>query len=215
MRPPENQGHRGPIPMDPLGTGPLMPAVVVGWRIPDESDLDDVAAPRWVFDLLVQAGGYNMRYPRLLGAVLRLEANAGQALRSPRPLVQLFHDMAEDPRVERLPSAVRGLWDTWGKDYGRAELDVLSARLRRYFVLPPAVAGLEACVTLDPRAGFEDVVGWTKVEARGAVESIEDRSDTWFDGEPFTHQDAETLLRLADGVVEMPLSLFLVWENSD
>ncbi|MEM6928591.1 MAG: hypothetical protein AAF602_16765 [Myxococcota bacterium] len=174
-----------------------------------------MVAPRWVFDILVQAGGYVMRYPRLLGAVLRLEANAGHALRPPGPLVQLFHDMGEEPRAERLPPKVRGLWGTWGQDYGRAELDLLSAGLRRHFALPSAVDGLEACVALDPRAGIGDVEGWTKVEAGASARSIEAGAQDWLDAGPFTLQDAETLVRLADGLVEVPLSLFLVWENSD
>jgi hypothetical protein len=68
------------IPIEPLGTGVILPAVVVGYEFPlPRGDPDRVPGlPEWILALDQQAGGLSMRYPSVVGAVLRPAANRGR-----------------------------------------------------------------------------------------------------------------------------------------
>lgn len=221
---------RGPTSLSPLGTGRLMPALVLGY----EASLDPSSpawarwtgggdVPPWLMFVMQQAGGYCMSYWDVLGVVLRLEANAGHARRDPTPLLAAFHAMAEDPRPEdirRHQPELLPLCGTWGDLYTPSELRVLSSALATYFDLSACEWGMEAFVRLE-RAAPTSVIGWRCVEPTpGTVGIGEDwpgRDAQWLDGGALTEHDVRALTEIGTILLAKPEppSLYLIWENSD
>lgn len=162
-----------PTTLIPLGSGPLMPALVLGYEVlggpPDDAWARWTGGelPAWWMRVEQQAGGYCMSYWSVVGAVLRLEANAHHATRDPAPLISAFHAMAEDPRpalIRRSCPELVDLCGTRGELYSPADLATLSGTLGAFFDLPRCEWGMEAYVRFEPRS-TPPVIGWRRVEA--------------------------------------------------
>jgi hypothetical protein len=69
------------VDVAPLGTGVLLPAIVVGYEVTQSAaeivDVlpDEVEVPSWIWFVSQQAGGRCMEYPSVLGAILRIESS--------------------------------------------------------------------------------------------------------------------------------------------
>lgn len=224
-------GRQSPPVIEPLGTGDLMPALLVGFG-PIGSDFDNSAWPRvagpaglppWLVRVDQQAGGMSMFYPSALGALLRLSANAEDALQDPERLVAGFHCMAEDPQINvlrRKHPHLYPLCQTRGEAYGPTQLEHLHAAIRPYFRLPNPKSGHEAFVAYEACNPLDYLAGWQLVEVEDDVALVDGKQVTygtlWRDG---WHLDKSVLRILRDvGSSVMPgcpLKLFLLWENCD
>jgi hypothetical protein len=220
------------LTLEPLGMPEVLPAFVVGFEpspagrgLPKELD-----APPWMLQLDQQAGGLCMTYPRVFGAVLRLEANLDKGRNRPQDLVRGLHAMAEDPDMEVLAEypVLRSLVKTQGDPYDRPELRRLSAFVSQYFDVGPFESGIEAfvrCADLDPRVFF----GWRAFSC-AFKPGFQPTSTVIDDG--MLHAEASNLVlsddeifgdsmlqQLEDAARSLALFLtprvFLLWENSD
>ncbi len=219
---------RVPTPVEPLGTGELMPAILVGFvQLPWHEDrwkglTSD--CPRYIVEVLQQAGGMAMSYPEAVGILMRLAANPEHALQEPSHLIRGFHFMAEDPRygiLRRDYPKLAPLCGTWGADYSSEELRQLDSALSPYFRLPGATRGLEAFVELEHADPLSFFGGWRVVEVSAGVEQIENveqlkYGDLWSDGSRLTGAMLDELLDLGRQIgIDGPLTAVLLWENAD
>lgn len=232
--------------VEPLGTEFFLPAFVVGYELENCDDhaeaherLDRMpldAGPVLVLDQ--QAGGYCMRYPSVVGAVLRLEANDGNGRARFGDMVRAFRLMAEDPDLEALDRdfpSLRELVYTVGDPYTRVQLHRLQSFVRRFIEVPAMESGIEAFVRLEPCDTLYYFGGWQALSCR-LVEPGQRLGSTY--GQPFPTvyhveegnvsdlvcDDAavldEALLATVSRVGEKigrttPPRVFLLWENSD
>ncbi|MBK8252652.1 MAG: hypothetical protein IPK82_08280 [Polyangiaceae bacterium] len=220
-----------PAVVEPLGTGDLMPALLIGFS-PHTHDSNNVASrivastagfPSWLVQVDQQAGGMCMFYPSALGVLLRLSANSEHAIRDPTKLIAGFHCMAEDPQLDVLRREHRHLFplcQTWGEAYSPAQLQHLHTAISPYFRLPYPKSGHEAFVEYEECEPLDYFAGWRVVEVADDVALIDCEQLTygmlWRDGRRL---DAAVLRDLLDiGKVITPectLGLFLLWENCD
>jgi hypothetical protein len=223
--------RQSPPTIQPLGTGDLMPALLVGFG-PWAPDSDNTAwrsvasaagLPSWLVHVDQQAGGMCMFYPSALGCLLRLSANSEHALQDPKHLIAGFHCMAEDPQVHVLRREHPNLYplcQTFGEAYGPTQLQHLRAAIEPYFRLPYPKYGHEAFVEYEDCNPLDYLAGWRIVEVADDVDLIEGEQRTygalWRDGR---HLDDAVLRDLRDiAKFVMPgraLQLFLLWENCD
>lgn len=222
---------RSPTRVEPLGTGELMPALLVGFggHVPSAEDsvwqrvAESSGVPPWLVHVEQQAGGMSMFYPEALGVLLRFAANAEHALKSPGHLLAGFHCMAEDPQLDVLQREhphLRPLCHTWGEAYNVGQLQHLVTAVSPYFHLPLPSSGHEAFVEYQDCDPLAYVDGWRVVEAVGEIDVIEteqlEYGALWRDASCF---DADLLTRLRDigsvAVPGSPLRMFLLWENCD
>lgn len=229
--------------IEPLGTGIILPAFVVGYELSDESDALvcalDGAFP-WMLILDQQAGGYCMSYPSVFGCILRFSDNSHFCRSSVVEVVRGFQAMAEDPNLNLLRSEYPELVSlvcTRGDNYKPEQLNQLQQYLKRCFHIPPLEAGIEAFVRMahcDPMAYFAN---WKILSAIPKTESRElyrGQTDTYIDDSSVSslHLSADLefsdekllLLRNAGRQLRVNrhdrqptdhLRVFLLWENSD
>ncbi len=221
----------------PLGTGVILPAIVIGFEEQGYSDVDSIIQelaerPPWLITLDQQAGGYAMRYPSVLGCLLRFSDNAEFARGELQSLFRAFDAMAQDPKpgvLKRHFPLIADLVGTWGSDYKPEELRRLHYFLGAYFSLPEFQSGLEAfvrCSDAEPLAWFE---GWRILEAfpnstmptdrdsRRPID-IDDGNINWLTLNSDTRfcKDQLDQLRVFGGKLgQNEPRVFLLWENSD
>jgi hypothetical protein len=227
------------ISLEPLGTDVFLPAILVGYEVPEAVSLEqlDAAMPADGAILCVcqQAGGYGMSYPTAIGALLRLAANRGRDGQPPSALVRGLKAMGEDPDMQTLRQypVLRALVGTHGRPYEPVQLDSLTAYIGRFFDVPALVSGIEAFVRFapcDPLAVFR---GWNVLACR-LPEGGPARHVLYTDlpGQHFDDSNASELIRddarilgadllreIADvgrrlGFSGRPAA-FLLWENCD
>ncbi|HVE40223.1 MAG TPA: hypothetical protein VNM14_10070 [Planctomycetota bacterium] len=148
------------VDLETQGTGGhFLPALVVGYDVTGIQDgiltgfMDP--APDWLTLLSPQAGGLGISYPRVMGAVLRLEANAARGRALLTPFVLALRAMGEsDDKVPFEPEfkALNSLMETHGDPYSAEQLALLNSIAGRYLDLPPFESGVEALV----RSGAAD-----------------------------------------------------------
>lgn len=218
---------RAPPIVYPLGAGPLMPAILVGFVNPTFSSKrwgqvrDEL--PPWLVDVDQQAGGVAMSYPGGLGVLLRLEANADRASSDPAHLIRGIRCMAEDPEWRVLRAEypeLETLCATRGEPYTQKELARLDRVLRGCFRLPAAVGGLEAFVEFEQVDLLSYFDGWRRVEIRPGITELEgeDRhyGERWRDGGPFDADLLAALRRIGQELeLHRPVRAVLLWENAD
>jgi hypothetical protein len=221
--------------IEPLGTGVILPAFVVGYELSEESDARvcelDGSFP-WMLTLYQQAGGYCMSYPIVFGCVLRFSDNAHRCRSNLGKVVRGFQAMAEDPNLKLLRSeytALVTLVYTRGDNYDSEQLKRLKQYLELFFDIPPLESGIEAFVRMvhcDPMSYF---AGWRMLSAIPKTEPRQlyrGQSDTYIDESNLDaiHLTAdvafseETVLALRDAGRQLRvdhLRVFLLWENSD
>ncbi len=229
--------------IEPLGTGIILPAFVVGYEISGESDARvchlDRSLP-WMLTLDQQAGGYCMSYPTVFGCVLRFSDNANCCRSNVTGVVRGFQAMAEDPNLKLLRSdypELETLVCSHGDNYDAGQLKRLQQYLERFFDIPPLESGIEAFVRMaycDPMSYF---AGWRILSAIPKTEPRElyrGHSDTYINDSNLNsiHLTAEvtfsdeTVLALSDAgrllrvdrhdrQTKDHLRVFLLWENSD
>lgn len=221
--------------LEPLGTGLLLPAIVVGYEVEGVSlDYFDewVDTPDWLFHVFQQAGGYCMRYPTVVGCLLRLSDNGAFARDDIDFLVRGFGAMAEDPDIRLLRQdypVLEKLVYTWGEDYDREQLRRLHTYLRRWFELPKFRGGFEAFVVMedcDPLEYFRD---WNVLHAEVRIDLglcyngrpakyVSDWNVGNLDWIAETKFDPMVVTRLHEYGARLKKSrpqMFLLWENSD
>jgi len=218
----------GPTWVIPLGSGNLVPALLLGYETtlsPDHDAWARFGTPPWIAYVDQQAGGFAMTYPQACGVLFRLEGNADHARRDPAALIAAFHAMAEDPRpdaIDALEPRLRDACQTSGEALSSAVLRRLSAAVQERFDLPRCASGIEAFVRLDADPLAADcVLGWRYVEPTGATAGIGElwsrAAPQWRDGPRFTVGQLARLrelgsISLCDAAAPR---LFLLWENSD
>jgi hypothetical protein len=223
--------RQSPPTIEPLGTGDLMPALLVGFGplvpAPDSTAWRNVAGaaglPSWLVHVDQQAGGMSMFYPSALGCLLRFSANSEHALQDPKRLIAGFHCMAEDPQVHVLRREHPDLYPlcrTWGEAYGSAQLLHLRAAVEPYFRLPYPKSGHEAFVEYEDNNPLDYLRGWRIVEINDDVDVVEGEQRTygalWRDGRRLDDAVLRDLGDIAKLVVPgRALQLFLLWENCD
>lgn len=229
--------------IEPLGTGIILPAFVVGYELSGESDAHVRAldgAPPWLITLEQQAGGYCMSYPTVFGCVLRFSDNSHYCRANVVEVVRGFQAMAEDPDLQLLRSSyavLASLVYTRGDNYESKELKNLQQYLERFFDIPALESGIEAFVRMahcDPMSYF---AGWRILSAipktgprelyRGETDNyIYDSNlnsihltaeETFSDETVLALRDAGRQLRVDrhDRQTNDHLRVFLLWENSD
>jgi hypothetical protein len=228
------------IHLEPLGTDVLLPAFVVGYEFPLPGGEPDrlQGLPPWVVVVDQQAGGLAMSYPSVVGAVLRLEANAERARKDLGRLVRGFRLMAEDPdmgTLRREYPVLAGLVLTHGSAYTRRQLRDLGNILASHLWVPPPRSGIEAFIrhqACDPLDYFR---GWRVLRPRLRRVDVRRVSIQDLHESASYHVDEGNLanLELADDVAsdeacqreltrlgqelgrpKLP-DVFLLWENSD
>lgn len=193
------------IHIEPLGTGVILPAFVVGYEVSRSPEpLKDI--PPWVVAVDPQAGGHGMSYPSVVGAVLRLEANRDKGKKDFARLVRGFRCMAEDPDMDTLRRDFRvlsRLVKTWGNEYAEAELRDLGNVLGSHFWLPPILGGIEAFVRFAPCDALDFFRGWRVLRCRVRRDGPLRGSVYSFPGSDDYHVDEGNLsdLEMADDVV--------------
>jgi len=225
--------------IEPLGTECILPAFVVGYELPLPTDPDRLPhLPRWLITLDQQAGGMAMSYPRVVGAVLRLEANQGRGKQSLKHLIRGLKCMAQDPQLKILQNdypVLRRIVCSVGNEYTRAELGELEELLSSYLLMPAIQSGIEAfirCVPCDPAQYFAGwkMLGCTLQDDTGSRASIYSKElDCYFaddssisdlsltDEDEFNAKTIESLVQLAItcGKTTASPDVFLLWENAD
>lgn len=222
--------------IEPLGTGVILPAFVIGYEVPDGDAYDRVArwaaSPDWVVALAQQAGGMAMRYPTVAGAVLRWADNPDRFRGDPDFLARGFRAMAEDPDLGLLGReypVLRELVCTFGEDYSDRQLGRLGGLFERHLAIPPLESGFEAFVRLARCDLLRHFAGWRAlhvtvlssfrevyanqdcpVAEQSNLDGLELRSGTALD---------ETKLRELEHLGSLTgcseLRPFLLWENAD
>src|SRR5262249_8811240 len=160
------------IRIEPLGTGVVLPAVAIGYEIASTEQDQQVErfdeAPGWIITLDQQAGGYCMRYPSVVGAVLRLADNPERCRGDLGYVVRGFRAMAEDPDVtvlRREYPVLHELVYTRGDDYTDRQLEGLARFLGKFFDLPAFASGCEAFVRFGPCNVCSVFGGWRMLRA--------------------------------------------------
>lgn len=223
--------RRCPPVIEPLGTGDLMPALLVGFGLPMHDSGNPASRivagaagfPPWLVQVDQQAGGMCMLYPSALGVLLRFSANAEHALRDPTKLIAGFHCMAEDPQLDvlrREHGHLFPLCQTWGEAYSPAQLQHLHAAINPYFRLPHPESGYEAFVRYEECEPLDYLAGWRVVEVVDDVALIDCAQLTygtlWREGRCLDAAVLGELLDIGKAVTPgCPLGLFLLWENCD
>jgi hypothetical protein len=227
------------ITIEPLGTQVLLPAFVIGYEtsLKDDQILRPLAGgPHWLIQLFQQAGGYCMRYPSVVGCILRFSANHGKGLADLSSLIRGFQLMAEDPKVgvlQRDYPVLRKLVCTHGQDYTREELASLESYLRSFLLVPPIESGMEALIHFQECDPLEYFLEWKMLSCRlrpaehrrGSIYAVNEDfmyyAETLAD---FELSDEEEILssqiqylgRAGQKIGETgPPRVFLLWENSD
>jgi hypothetical protein len=226
------------IHIEPLGTGVILPAFVVGYELPHGEPALPDGGPSWVVVVDQQAGGLAMSYPSVVGAVLRLEANTDMARKDIARLIHGFRLMAQDPNLATLRReypVLAGLVLTHGTEYTRQELRDLGNVLSAPFRVPPLRSGIEAFVRHDPCNPLDYFRGWRVLRCGLRRDRPLRGSIYLFPGSSHYHVDDSNLadLDLADDVAydeacqrELMVlgaaqarpglpDVFLLWENSD
>ena len=226
------------IHIEPLGTGVILPAFVVGYELP-RGDPDRLrGVPSWVVAVDQQAGGLAMSYPSVVGAVLRLEANADKARKDLTRLVRGFRCMAEDPDLGTLRRdypVLAGLVLTHGAEYAGRQLRDLENLLSAHLRVPPLRSGIEAFVRHEPCEPLDYFRSWRVLRCavrcdgprRGSVYAFPEPSGYYVDDSNLADldladdvaYDQERQEELAAfgarlGRAGLP-DLFFLWENSD
>ncbi len=144
------------IRIEPLGTGIVLPAVAVGYEIASIEQDQQVEgfdeSPGYIITLDQQAGGYCMRYPSVVGVVLRLADNPNRCRGDLDYVVRGFRAMAEDPDVTLLRREYPVLHElvyTRGEDYTDRQLEQLARFLAQFFDVPAFESGCEAFVRFE------------------------------------------------------------------
>lgn len=228
------------IHIEPLHTGTILPAFVIGYELPQSAGplMPPRELPPWIVTVDQQAGGLCMTYPSVVGAVLRLEANLDRGKMDLGRLIRGLRCMAEDPDMDTLRReypVLGRLVLTHGNEYSKGELRDLGNILASHLWVPPLQGGIEAFLSFAPCDPLDCFCGWrvlrcafrTEGPLWGSIYAFPD-SDTF-------HVDESNLsdLDLADDVVydgdrqrelmklgeelarpESP-DVFFLWENSD
>ncbi len=216
------------ICIEPLGTEVFLPAILIGYELPDavsDEQLDRLTPQDdRIVEVFQQAGGMCMSYPRAVGTLLRLEANLDRGIRPLGPLVRGLKAMAEDPDMKLLSQfpVLRELVATRGQPYTRAELDRLSAYLGVFLELPPIASGIEAFVRFAACAPTAHFGGWKALRCRPCTPTLRHfesgntselrRDDNSVLGGSLMHSIIGLGPQL--GLHARP-AVFLLWENSD
>lgn len=227
------------ISLEPLGTDVLLPAILVGYELPDtvpDAQLDAVLpANGAVVHVCQQAGGHGMSYPTAFGALLRLAANNGRDGRPLDVLVRGLKAMAEDPDMQTLRQypALLPLVATHGHPYTRDELASLGDYLGRFIDVPPLVSGIEAWVRFAPCDVLAVFRGWHVLTCRVPVPDglgppiytnlpghrVDSSNVQLLRRDDIHHFRASVLREITEAARRLGLSgrptAFLVWENSD
>jgi hypothetical protein len=224
------------VDIAPLGTGVLLPAIVVGYEVTQsaveivDAVPDEMEVPSWIWFVSQQAGGYCMEYPSVLGAMLRIESSQDFG-KEVAFMVRGLQAMAEDPDEDLLQRdypALASLVLTWGEAYPRASIEKLANFLARYIRLPPIASGIEAFIRFQPCDPLDYLECWKMLQYElpgqdvantTGVTIIDDsnvrelvlREDELLSA---AHLDALQRLAAAAGL-EGPPSMYLLWENSD
>lgn len=220
----------------PLGTNVLLPAFLIGYELDESRAFDEIPKgaklPDWIVGVAQQAGGMSMRYPSVIGSLLRLTDNMDRFLNEPSFLIRGFRAMAEDPEIELLEKEfpdLRVLVQSRGENYSPAQLHTLDTFLARHLHVPLAISGFEAFVRFQSCDLVHFFGGWRKLQVtvgpnlrqlypgfpddyvdESNLDSVELRTDSLFD------QNALRALGELGLLIHQPaLSLFLLWENCD
>jgi hypothetical protein len=178
-----------------------------------------------------------MRYPTVIGALLRLEANREHAKQKPEPLLKGLRAMAEEPDLpllERDFPVLRALTLTHGADYSEGELTALHELIAPYFDLPAFARGCEAFVELAPCKPLARFAHWRVMSCAladagqrkgsayrpGAADYFIDEANI---GDVRITDERELDAALMSDLEHIgetlgrtqPPSVFLLWENSD
>lgn len=225
------------IAIEPHGTSDLLPAIVVGFEVPEvveSSDLETLKdTPEWTVMLSHQAGGLCMRYPEVVGGVLRLDDNKRHGIGDIDQLIKGFRAIGEDPNRGRFRSFYADLFrfcKTWGEDYSESQLCDLDRTFSEYLRLPPIESGIEAFLRFDQCDPFDFFRGWSLTR----INAPERPRRVLYKGQLCPHFDDSNFgeLRLEPGVEFQPdviaelerlgrqigqsqVRAFLLWENSD
>jgi hypothetical protein len=215
----------------------FLPALIVGYDVTGikESMLVHLMDPfpDWLTLLSPQAGGYGISYPRLMGAVLRLERNAERGRVPLTPFVLALRAMGEssyDVPFEPEFSPFSGLMETHGNPYSAERLSLLNSVAGRYLHLPPFESGIEALVQVDTADPLRYLADWSVMTYRvldgrnhpyaktPPPYSVEQRnvSDLVTAGELPYRGIHEALISLARYFArQKEPRIWLLWENSD
>ena len=224
------------VVIEPLGTQVLLPAFVVGFELPEGDARDRVRrwaeSPDWIVTLDQQAGGRCMRYPTVVGAVLRFTDNVVRFSRNAEFLIRGFQAMAEDPQLdvlERDYPTLHAMVNTWGDDYNPQQLQRLGAFLARGLAVPEVESGFEAFIRFAPCDPLDYLADWRLLR----VEVLAGLRDIYRDQVcPTVEESNLDKLRLRGDLVldvqcvgelqalgsrvgQAHPRLFLLWENSD
>jgi hypothetical protein len=204
----------------------LLPAFCIGYKL-DWQQAQAVqslpSGPDWIALHHHQAGGYSCAAIWVLGATLRLEANAEKGKRDLMVLIRDLRSIGEYSSAgnESDHPGLMRLAHTHGHEYGLEQMRILRNLLSHFLELPATDRGMEAFVTFeagDPLAFF---AGWRVMEAAGVsrkepldedFERIVPKDELLFSGE--TASQLVTTKAKVPGLSEA-LGIHLLWENSD
>jgi hypothetical protein len=222
--------------IEPLGTNVLLPAFVIGFELPEGDAYDRVSrwdsSPDWIVTFDQQAGGMCMRYPSVVGAVLRLTDNTEHFRSDPAFVVRGFRAMAEDPQLNVLQRdypVLRRLVNTWGEDYNLQQLRGLEGFLAHYLVTPSVESGFEAFVRFAGCDVLQYFADWNLLQVEvlptfrevfrnqvcprveeGNLDGLSFRSEIVLNAEKISG-----LQQLGELVRQSQPRVFLLWENCD
>lgn len=217
------------IEIETMGTGCILPAFVIGYEV-GNIHLEDPNLPLdgEILALGLQTGGYSVGVASVVGAVLRLEANAQFGKGSVPDLVHGIKAMSQDPDydlLEREYPLLRGFTGTNGKMFSREDLRLLDLYLKRYFNTPALVEGMEALVQFENCDPLDYFAGWNALSAKRRSHVSRDRY--YFD-EDLKNQldlndaatlDAALIRHLRDVGMSVARQghprIYLLWENCD
>lgn len=220
------------ITIEPLGMHVVLPAFVIGYEYSDTfvekaQQISNGKTPDWLFDIDHQFGGYWTFLGRVVGAVLRLEANRDKGITDLSPLIRGIKAMSEDGDRTILKDypLLDQMAYTYGTTYSAEELKAFEDYLSGYLRIPPIQSGKEAyimhvqCNPLDYFAGWK--VMSCRVNPEGNPRTYFDefsRDEIEFFDEVVYGESVQNYLNEAarDGIFKLPHPrVFLLWENSD
>ncbi|MBI1258482.1 MAG: hypothetical protein GC204_13525 [Chloroflexi bacterium] len=220
------------ITLAPLGMDVVLPAFVVGYEysttfIEKAERLSGGKAPDWLVDMDLQVGGYLMSYPRVVGVVLRLEANREKGKADLSDLIRGIKAMAEggDRKLLKEYPLLDQLAYTYGAPYSAEELKAFENYLSGYMDIPAIKEGLEAYISHVQCNPLDYFNGWNlmrcQVVPEGNPQSYFDEffmdEIEFYDDEVYGEAIQNLLIEAArDGIFKLPYPrVFLLWENSD
>jgi len=217
------------IEIETLLTGCILPAFVVGYEVGNVHHEDPNLPPDGeILVLGLQTGGYSVGLATVVGAVLRLEANAHFGNGDVPNLVRGIKAMAQDPDyalLEREHPLLRSFTGTSGEPFSRADLRLLDLILKRYFNTPAICEGVEAIVQFENCNPLDYFAGWNVLTAKRKSHVPQDRY--YFDEDLKNHLHLEDAVPLDAALIrhlcDVGMSfarqghprIYLLWENCD